>query len=305
VLLARVALDALGAANVLAVTGLSPAYPEAQRRIARACAAQFGIPHIEIDTHELDDPQYTANPANRCYFCKSELWPRLLEVAREHGISCVLDGSNADDADDYRPGFRAAREHRIRSPLLEAGLTKHEVRALSRTLGLPTWDQPSAPCLSSRVPYGIAVTPERLRQVEDAEEALRELGFSELRVRHHEDCARIELARSELAKAWDMAHAVDRALRDVGFGRVLLDVEGYRQGALNEVLVRIGGTNANQAGNLPPHDVAGYHRDIAVLSHFDLESAALHAPALRRAGFRYVSVDVAAVSRMHAGAARD
>jgi uncharacterized protein len=292
VLLARAAVDSLGAAHVLAVTGISPAYPEVQRTVARTCADRFGIPHLEVETAELDDPDYAANPANRCYFCKSTLWPRLLQVARERGFAVVLDGSNADDAHDYRPGFAAGREHGIRSPLLEAGLTKHEIRELSRRLGLPTWDQPSAPCLSSRLPYGVAVTPAHLRAVEQAEVALRALGFVELRVRHHADCARIELDPSELPRAWQLARPLHSALRDAGFTRVLLDAEGYRRGALNEVLVRIAETAPISTASLPPHAVAGFHRDIAVVLDATPEDARAHAAALRSAGFRYVAVDL-------------
>jgi pyridinium-3,5-biscarboxylic acid mononucleotide sulfurtransferase len=300
VLLARVALDTLGAARVLAVTGLSPAYPEVQRHTARMCARRFAIPHVEVETAELSDPNYAANPANRCYFCKATLWPALLRLARERGYAVVLDGSNADDAHDYRPGFAAGREYGIRSPLLEAGLTKAEIRELSRRLELPTWDQPSAPCLSSRLPYGVAVTPARLRAVEQGEAALRALGFYELRVRHHQDCARIELALAELARAWELAILLDGALRQAGFPRVLLDAEGYRRGALNEALVHLGNAPKSSAA-LPPHEVAGLHRDIAVVRDATPERARVHATALRRAGFRYVAVDLAAAAARDAG----
>ncbi|HUH11862.1 MAG TPA: ATP-dependent sacrificial sulfur transferase LarE, partial [Longimicrobiales bacterium] len=210
VFLAAMAVDVLGAERVLAVTGRSAAYPDAQRAVALDVSARFGIPHLEIDTDELADPRYAANPSNRCYFCKSELWARLSEVARARGLAAVLDGSNADDARDYRPGTLAAREHGVRSPLQEAGLTKADIRAASRARELPTWDQPSAPCLSSRLPYGLAVTPERLRQIERGEEAVRGLGFVEFRVRHHGDAARLELAPGELPRAMELAHALAR-----------------------------------------------------------------------------------------------
>jgi pyridinium-3,5-biscarboxylic acid mononucleotide sulfurtransferase len=243
VLLARVALDTLGADRVLAVTGLSEAYPRVQRTMAEECASRFGIPHLEIATEELADPGYVANRPNRCYFCKTELWSRLREIADQRGLAVVIDGSNADDAGEYRPGMRAARERGVRSPLLEAGLTKAEVRALSRTLGLPTWDRPASPCLSSRLPYGLTVTPERLHQVEAAEEALRRLGFSEFRVRHHGDVARIEVVTGDLSRALESAAVLDRTLRQLGFRRVLLDADGFRSGALNEGLglVQLGG----------------------------------------------------------------
>jgi pyridinium-3,5-biscarboxylic acid mononucleotide sulfurtransferase len=236
VFLAAVAMETLGAGRVLAVTGRSASYPEVQRETALACARALGIPHLEIETDELADPSYAANPSDRCYFCKSELWDRLAAVARERGLAAVVDGSNADDAGEHRPGLRAAAERGVRSPLLEAGLGKAEIRALSRARGLPTWDQPAAPCLASRLPYGLAVTPERLRQVEDAEAALRRMGFREFRVRHHGDAARLEFAPAELPRAVAAAAGLAAAARDAGFARVLLDVEGYRRGALNEGL---------------------------------------------------------------------
>jgi pyridinium-3,5-biscarboxylic acid mononucleotide sulfurtransferase len=236
VFLAAVAMETLGAGRVLAVTGRSASYPEVQRETALACARALGIPHLEIETDELADPSYAANPSDRCYFCKSELWDRLAAVARERGLAAVVDGSNADDAGEHRPGLRAAAERGVRSPLLEAGLGKAEIRALSRARGLPTWDQPAAPCLASRLPYGLAVTPARLRQVEDAEAGLRRLGFREFRVRHHGDAARLEFAPAELPRAVAAAAGLAAAARDAGFARVLLDVEGYRRGALNEGL---------------------------------------------------------------------
>ncbi len=236
VFLAKAALDVLGPGNVLAVTGRSDAYPAVQRRMALSCVERFSIPHLEIETGELEDPRYTANPANRCYFCKSELWTRLRAVADERGFEAVLDGSNADDAGDYRPGLAAAREREVRSPLLEAGLRKSEIRLLSERLGLPTWDQPAAPCLSSRLPYGLAVTRERLRQVEDAETLLRAHGIREFRVRHHGEAARIEAAPAEIPAVLAVATALCERLAAIGFRRVLVDVEGYRRGALNEGL---------------------------------------------------------------------
>jgi uncharacterized protein len=237
--LAVAAVEALSGADVLAVTGLSAAYPEVQRGTARSVAERYGIPHLEIETHELADPNYAANPHNRCYYCKTELWGRLREIARERGLAVVADGSNADDAHDVRPGMRAAREFAVRSPLLEVGLTKAEIRALSRRLCLPTWDQPAAPCLSSRLPYGLAVTPARLRQVERAEDAVRALGLREFRVRHHGDVARLELAPDELAQAFGLRAQLHAAVRAAGFSRVLLDIEGYRRGALNEALMPV------------------------------------------------------------------
>lgn len=236
VFLSKVALDVLGPERVLAVTGLSDSYPGVQHDIALDCARRFGIPHLEIRTYELADPNYAANSSSRCYFCKSELWTRLADVAAAKGLAVVLDGSNADDIGDHRPGMKAARERGVRSPLLEAGLTKDEIRELSLKLGLPTWDQPAAPCLASRIPYGLAVTPERLRQVEDAETTLRNHGFREFRVRHHDDAARLEVAPNEIARALELAGTLASQIRETGFERVLLDLQGYRRGALNEAM---------------------------------------------------------------------
>jgi pyridinium-3,5-biscarboxylic acid mononucleotide sulfurtransferase len=297
VYLAKVALDTLGADRVLAVTGRSAAYPLAQREIAVECAARFGIPHLEIDTDELADPAYAANPINRCYYCKSELWPKLRAVARQRGLASVLDGSNADDAHDYRPGFAAARENGVRSPLLEAGLSKADVRELSRALGLPTWNQPSSPCLSSRLPYGVEVTPARLMQVERSEAALRDLGYREFRVRHHGDCARVEFAPDELPRAWRDMQAIRAALESAGLASALLDVEGYRRGALNEGLVQLGsgtgrstGPAMQTAAAVPPVNRAGAHGDIAVLEATTLDAARACVPGLRRLGYRFVAV---------------
>lgn len=246
VLLARVAVDVLGAPRVLAVTGKSDSIASWMEETAREVAERFGIPWLEVETREMDDPRYAANPSNRCYFCKTELWGVLDGVAREHGLRVVLDGSNADDVGDHRPGAVAAREHAVRSPLLEAGLTKDEIRAWSRELGLPTWDQPAAPCLASRLPYGVAVTPQRLRQVESAERALRELGFRDFRVRHHDTVARLEVHPAEIGRVRELREPVSAAVRAAGFARVLLDLQGYRRGSLNEglaapQLVQLGG----------------------------------------------------------------
>jgi uncharacterized protein len=236
VFLARVAVDVLGRDRVLAVTGKSDSVASWMEDTAREVARDFGIPWLEVETREMDDPRYAANPNNRCYFCKSELWTRLSSVAREHGLRTVLDGSNADDVGDHRPGAVAATENAVRSPLLEAGLTKAEIRAWSHELGLPTWDQPAAPCLASRLPYGLPVTPERLRQVERAELALRALGFRDFRVRHHGSVARLEVHPDEIGRVPQHRVEIDAAVREAGFRRVLVDLQGYRRGALNEGL---------------------------------------------------------------------
>jgi uncharacterized protein len=239
VFLAKVAVDVLGPARVLAVTGKSASVPSWMEDTAREVSARFGIPWLEVETREMDDPRYAANPSNRCYFCKTELWGRLAAVAAERGFARVLDGSNADDVGDHRPGAVAAGEHGVRSPLLEAGLTKAEIREWSRELGLPTWDQPAAPCLASRLPYGLAVTPQRLAQVESAELGLRRLGFRDFRVRHHGSVARLEVHPSEVSRVVSHRTEVHRAVMDAGFSRVLLDLQGYRRGALNEGLAAV------------------------------------------------------------------
>ena len=234
--LAVAARLALGADRVLAIIGRSASYPEAQWAAARDVARQFDVPVLELDTAELDDPRYAANPSNRCYYCKAELWSKLVPVARARGFVTIADGTNADDLSDWRPGAQAAREHGIASPLAELGFTKRHIRDASRLLGLPTWQQPSSPCLSSRLPYGIAVTPARLKQVERAEAALRTLGVTgDLRVRYHEDLARVELGAEELSRWLDPARL--ESLRDAilasGFARVAMDLRGFRSGSLN------------------------------------------------------------------------
>ena len=241
VFLATMAVDVLGRERVLAVTGRSAAYPAVQHRMALECVDRFGIPHLEVETRELHDPDYAANPTNRCYYCKSELWDRLDGVAAARGLRTVVNGANADDVSDHRPGEVAAVERGVRSPLREAGLTKADVRALSRERGLPTWDQPASPCLASRLPYGLAVTTQRLAQVERAESLLREAGLREFRVRHHDTVARVEAAPSELDAALGLVAALTSRIRALGFETVVVDVEGYRRGALNEGLVQLEG----------------------------------------------------------------
>lgn len=231
--LAVAGAEALGAGRFLAVIGRSASYPEVQYRQAGALAMQFNIPLLEIETHELADPRYTANPTNRCYFCKTELWTRLSGLARERGFDTIIDGTNADDLGEHRPGLGAAHERLVRSPLVELGMSKAQVRELARAMGLPIWDAPASPCLSSRIRYGLSVTPERLRQVEAAEAFLRELGVAgDLRVRHHDSTARIEVSSQDIERirnAWDQVAAQLSAL---GFSQVELDPRGYRRGSL-------------------------------------------------------------------------
>jgi len=237
--LAAVAVAVLGADHVLAIIGRSPSYPDSQWRNARDVAAQIGLTIEEIDTHEMDDPRYAANPSNRCYFCKTELWTRLVPVARARGYETIADGTNADDLRGHRPGAQAAREHGIASPLALCGFTKADVREFSRHRGLPTWEQPSSPCLSSRIPYGTPVTIARLKRVEQAEAALRALGIAgDLRVRHFGDTARIELSVDEL-REWSVGanrQRLENAILAAGYARADVDPRGYRSGALNEPL---------------------------------------------------------------------
>jgi len=234
--LAYIASRTLGD-RAVAVTADSPSYPERHRQLAIRIARDFGLRHEIIQTSELERPEYRANPANRCYYCKHELYTHLSRLADErHAV--VVDGNNADDRGDYRPGRQAAREFGVRSPLDDVDLTKDEIRELSRLAGLPTWDEPASACLSSRIPYHSEVTDEKLRTIERAEDALRTLGFRIFRVRHHGDLARLEIARSEMARALDpdVAAAMVRALKDVGYKYVSLDLQGYRMGSLNEAL---------------------------------------------------------------------
>jgi uncharacterized protein len=224
--------------RAVAITADSPSYPERHRQLAIRIARDFGLRHEIIHTNELDRPEYRANPSNRCYYCKHELYTHLSRIAADRG-AIVVDGNNADDRGDYRPGRQAAREFGVRSPLDEAGLTKSEIRELSRAAGLPTWDEPASACLSSRIPYDHEVTDDKLRQIEQAEQALRALGFRVFRVRHHDEVARIELARDEMVRALDPETnaAIVRELKRAGYRYVSLDLQGYRLGSLNEGLV--------------------------------------------------------------------
>lgn len=233
---ACVALDALGASQVLAVIGRSASYPAEQWATARAVAEKLALPVMEIDTDELNDPRYAANPSNRCYFCKTELWGRLVAVAQSRGLSAVIDGTNADDLGDHRPGARAADQHGVDSPLAILGFTKADIRERSRSRGLSTWDQPSSPCLASRIPYGSPVTTDRLRRIESAERALRDLGLvGDLRVRDHGDLARIELPADALDASLvpDFADRLAALVRASGFDHVAIDLAGFRSGSLN------------------------------------------------------------------------
>jgi uncharacterized protein len=235
--LAWAATRALGR-RALCVTADSASYPEAHRAMAIAVARDFRLQHEFVRTAEMERPEYRANPANRCYYCKHELYTHLSAIAGARGIAAIADGSNADDRGDYRPGRQAAREFGVRSPLDEANLTKEDIRALSRAAGLPTWDEPASACLSSRIPYFSEVTSEKLRMIERAERALKSLGFRVCRVRHHDTLARIELGRDEIARAVEpaMAERIDRELREIGYQHITIDLRGYRLGSLNDAL---------------------------------------------------------------------
>lgn len=236
-LLLKVSHDVLGD-RVLAVTALSPTYPGQERAAAEALARALGVRLVTVETDELAIAGFADNPPERCYFCKSELFGELQAIARDEAIAYVADGSNADDVDDYRPGMQAACELGVVSPLKDAGLTKEDIRALSKRLGLATWDKPASACLASRFPYGEAITREKLGMVEAAESFLKELGFRQVRVRHHGTIARIEVAPEaieRLASPAVRAQVVHR-LTEIGYHYVTLDCRGYRTGSLNEVL---------------------------------------------------------------------
>jgi pyridinium-3,5-biscarboxylic acid mononucleotide sulfurtransferase len=234
--LAYIAHQTLGR-RATAITADSPSYPDRHRRMAIEIAARFGFQHQIIRTTELEQDEYRANPTNRCYYCKRELYTHLSRIAAERHAT-VVDGNNADDRGDYRPGRQAAREFGVRSPLDEAALSKADIRALSRRVDLPTWDEPASACLSSRIPYHHEVTDEKLRLIERAEHAVRGLGFRLCRVRHHDDHASVEIGAGDLARALepDMAATIERLVEAAGYARVTIDPRGYRTGSLNEGL---------------------------------------------------------------------
>lgn len=236
-LLAHIAHRTLGA-RALAVTGRSVTLASAELEEAIALSRHIGIRHRLVDSKEIEIESFGNNPPNRCYFCKSELYSLLRAVADEEGLPVIADGSNADDAGDYRPGMEAARELGVRSPLMEADFTKEEIRALARAFDLPNWDKPAQACLSSRFPYGDKITPEKIRQVEQAEGALRRLGFRQLRVRHHGTIARLEIPRAEIPALFEDGRLdeVIRHIKEAGFVYVAVDLEGFRSGSMNEAL---------------------------------------------------------------------
>jgi len=234
-LVARLCYDVLGD-KALAVTARSETYPHYELENAKKVAREIGITHLIIDTKELDIPGFSTNPPNRCYFCKSELFERLKGLAQEEGYKHVLDGANADDSQDYRPGSQAASELGVRSPLKEVGLTKEEIRTLSKELGLSTWDKPSYACMSSRFPYGQEITTGKLQMVSLAEDFLRSLGLRQFRLRHHEDVARLEVSQEEIPLAVERRDAIVKKCKELGYTYVTLDLQGYRTGSMNETL---------------------------------------------------------------------
>jgi uncharacterized protein len=235
--LAWAAQRALGE-RALAVTALSPSFSSHDRSAVDEFVRGFRIHHEFVETHEMENPAYRANAADRCFYCKDELFSMLDAMAQQRGFRATAYGVNADDTLDFRPGHRAAKEHRVLAPLLDVGLRKSEIRQLSQRVGLPTWDRPASACLASRVPYGTEVTPERLTLIERGEAALRELGFRQFRVRLHDKLARVEIAPEEMDRAFskEASAAILQALKRAGFTYVALDLEGYRQGSLNESL---------------------------------------------------------------------
>jgi uncharacterized protein len=237
-LLLRAAKESLGEEHVLAVTALSPLYPDRELAGAKRVAQEMGVKHILIESNELEIDGFSKNPSNRCYFCKKELFEEMQNLARKEAISYVVEGSTLDDEKDHRPGRRAIQELGIRSPLQEARFTKEDVRELSRTLGLPTWDKPSFACLASRFPYGEEITPEGLRMVDEAENFLFSLGFKQVRVRHYQSLARIEVYPEEMSRLMNgsLREKVVNCLKKIGYRYVTLDLQGFRSGSMNEVL---------------------------------------------------------------------
>jgi uncharacterized protein len=236
--------------RAVAIIGISPSLMPEEHAEASELAAQLGIPLRTVQTHEMNDPNYVANPNNRCYFCKSELFDVLTRIAQDEGFDAVCDGTNVDDLKEWRPGAQAGAEHAVRSPLREVGLTKAEIRTLSKAFNLPTWDKPAMPCLSSRIPYGTPVTVEALRMIGRAEAWLRSHGLREVRVRHYVEndrpTARIEVAPDEMGVLFALREDLTQELRRVGYTAILLDLEGYRRGKLNDVLTVPGGKSAAQ-----------------------------------------------------------
>lgn len=234
--LLAMATRTLGADKVLAVIGVSASLPKAEYAVARRLANQIGPELAEVHTHEMDDPKFAANPAQRCYFCKGDLFRRLIEIANIRGFCEVVSGANFDDQGDFRPGLRAGAELGVRNPLMESGLTKADIRAVSKAWGLPTWNKPSMACLASRIPYGQAITEGKLARIEGGENLLREIGFSQYRLRDHDTIARIEVPADEISLLLSRRDEIVRTLKGLGYAYVTLDLQGFRSGSMNETL---------------------------------------------------------------------
>ena len=234
--LLALAVETLGKDKVIAAMGVSPSLAQRERDEGHALAGRIGAELCEIETGEMDDPEYASNPANRCFFCKQDLFTRLNDLNRELGFGAVVSGANADDLGDFRPGMAAGQELGVRSPLLEAGLTKEDIRRASQALDLPTWDKPAMACLASRIPYGHAITPQLLGRVERAEYALKDLGLRQVRVRDHELVARIEVPAGDLERVLQQREAILTSLKNLGYRYVTLDLQGFRSGSMNEGL---------------------------------------------------------------------
>lgn len=237
-LVAKIAFDVFGS-KAVAVISASESLPESERRLAVQLCSDIGIPFREIKTTELQDATYRANDGNRCFVCKSYLYQELQAFAEQNGYDVVLDGANADDLADYRPGRQAAREHNVKSPLAELGISKSQVREIAKELELPNWNKPASACLASRIPYGTEVTRETLAQVEQAEEILRDAGFLQFRVRHHDSVARIEIPPDEFSRIVDARESITAQMKELGYKFVSLDLDGFRSGSMNELLVQI------------------------------------------------------------------
>ena len=237
-LVAKIAFDVFGS-KAVAVISASESLPESERRLAVQLCSDIGIPFREIKTTELQDATYRANDGNRCFVCKSYLYQELQAFAEQNGYDVVLDGANADDLSDYRPGRQAAREHNVKSPLAELGISKSQVREIAKELELPNWNKPASACLASRIPYGTEVTRETLAQVEQAEEILRDAGFLQFRVRHHDSVARIEIPPDEFSRIVDARESITAQMKQLGYKFVSLDLDGFRSGSMNELLVQI------------------------------------------------------------------
>jgi uncharacterized protein len=234
--LLAMAVRTLGPQKVLAAIGVSPSLAERERQAARDLARQLGAELVEVQTSELADADYSANPPNRCFYCKTDLFRRLIALAKERGFAVVASGANADDLGDFRPGLEAGRRLGVRNPLMESGLTKQEIRQASRELHLPTWDKPAMACLASRIPYGQPITEDRLRRIEQAEYALKDLGFRQCRVRDHQTLARVEVPAEDFEEVLRQHQAIIASLKGLGYVYVTLDLQGFRSGAMNEVL---------------------------------------------------------------------